>query len=238
MTWSPCKWIQPGHRNGSDQLALIEASSKATETSCLVSAWGLFSHRTTFGKAELCSLGSPIGGIIADTLGWRWAFYLQIPLLAIAAIMVFWRVRYVIPEPPTSGTATPSMPKKKQTAMEKLKRIDFLGCFLLAGWVGSALLAVSLKTNSTELDAYKWTDPLILGLFVTSAVVFVIFMLVEKFVAAEPVLPLELLTKRTPVSVALNNMTISILGFGTVSTMILDGGGGLISRCIPFLCFT
>lgn len=106
---------------------------------------------------------------------------------------------------------------RKQTAWEKVKRIDFLGCILLAGWVGAALLAVSLKTNSTSLDAYKWSDPLILGLFAASAVLFVIFMLVEKYYAAEPVLPMELLNQRTPVCVALNNLIISVLGFGTVS---------------------
>jgi hypothetical protein len=100
--------------------------------------------------------------------------------------------------------------------MEKLKRIDFLGCFLLAIWVGSALLAVSLKTNSTDLDAYRWDSPIILALFGVAAGVFVIFMLVEKYVAAEPVLPLELLTSRTPVAVAINNLLISVLGFGTV----------------------
>jgi hypothetical protein len=101
--------------------------------------------------------------------------------------------------------------------MALLKRIDFAGSFLLAGWVGSALLAISLKTNSTDVDAYRWTDPTILGLFAASAVLFAIFLLVELKLAAEPVMPFELLNRRTPVSVALNNFLISIVTFGTVS---------------------
>ncbi|WWC99825.1 hypothetical protein V866_006733 [Kwoniella sp. B9012] len=97
--------------------------------------------------------------------------------------------------------------------IQLFRRIDFLGCFLLAGWVGAALIAVSLKTNSTSLDAYTWSDPLILALFGVSAVLFALFLLVELKWASEPVMPFELLNRRTAVSVAINNFSISMAQF-------------------------
>lgn len=162
-------------------------------------------------------LGAPLGGLINDAIGWRWAFYIQVPVLACSSVLVYLNVRYDLPTPPSSGTSTPVPGRSKVSTMALLKRIDFAGSFLLAGWVGSALLAISLKTNSTDVDAYSWTDPTILGLFAASAVLFAIFLLVELKLAAEPVMPFELLNRRTPVSVALNNFLISIVTFGTVS---------------------
>ncbi len=162
-------------------------------------------------------LGAPLGGIINDHLGWRWAFYLQIPLLALAGSMIWFKVRYSVASPSSSGAATPEAP---QTIGQKLRRIDWLGSFTLAIFIGLALLAVTLVTSSTDPEiAYRWGDKLIIGMFITSAIFFCIFLHVELYVAAEPVLPIELLSQRTPVAVAINNFTISILSFGVVSLL-------------------
>ncbi|OCF54216.1 multidrug resistance protein fnx1 [Kwoniella mangroviensis CBS 10435] len=163
-------------------------------------------------------LGAPLGGIINDYLHWRWAFGIQIPVLLVGSLLVYTNVRYTIPSDPASGASTPVV---KQTPMQLFRRIDFLGCFLLAGWVGAALIAVSLKTNSTLLDAYAWSDPLILALFGASAVLFALFLLVELKWASEPVMPFELLNRRTAVSVAINNFSISMAQFALIYTIPL-----------------
>nr|XP_019014992.1 multidrug resistance protein fnx1 [Kwoniella pini CBS 10737]OCF53773.1 multidrug resistance protein fnx1 [Kwoniella pini CBS 10737] len=164
-------------------------------------------------------LGAPIGGIINDYLHWRWAFGIQIPILLLGCILVYSNVRYTIPSDPSSGAATPVI--KRQTPMQLFRRIDFLGCFLLAGWVGAALIAVSLKTNSTASDGYDWSDPIIIALFATSGVLLVVFLLVELKWAAEPVMPFELLNRRTAVSVAINNFSISMAQFALIYTIPL-----------------
>lgn len=161
--------------------------------------------------------------MINDYLGWRFAFFVQIPVMAVASFLIWLNVRYdwearaQAGSVPASGTSTPTASAPRPSAKALLKRIDFLGCFLLAGWVGCALLAISLKTNSTDVFAYKWTDSTILGLFAGSFGLFLVFLFVELKFAAEPVMPFELLHSRTPIAVAVNNFVLSILAFGTVS---------------------
>lgn len=133
----------------------------------------------------------------------------QIPLLAISGTLIYFKVRYTTP---SSGTITPA----KQTAREKLARIDFLGCFLLAGFVGALLVAVSLKTSAVGENEIGWSDPWVVGLLVSSLVLFGVFVLVETKFAREPVLPLELLHRRTAVSVAIHNLIMSIMLYAVV----------------------
>jgi hypothetical protein len=137
----------------------------------------------------------------------------QIPLLAISGVLIYLKVDYEIALNPISATPT------KETPRQKLARIDFLGCFLLAGFVGALLLAVSIKTSSIGENEIGWSDPIIVGLFGASGGLFLVFLLVEFKFAKEPVLPLELLHRRTAVSVAVHNLVLSILIYAMVSTI-------------------
>ncbi|WVR06002.1 hypothetical protein IAU60_003030 [Kwoniella sp. DSM 27419] len=161
-------------------------------------------------------LGAPLGGLINDRLHWRWAFGIQIPILLLGSVLVFTNVRYTSEITPGANT-----PTKQPSALQLFKRIDFLGCILLAGWVGAALIAVSIKTNSTSVNAYRWSDPLIIGLFASSGVLFILFLLVELRWAAEPVMPFELLHRRTAASVAINNFAISVANYALLYSIPL-----------------
>ena len=113
----------------------------------------------------------------------------------------------------------PSAKQAAQTPIQLLKRIDFLGCFLLFGWLGIAILVLSMKTEATD-ESLAWTSPLILGLIIAAVVLFLVFIWVEFKFAKEPVLPIELLSRRTPIAVSINNFFLSIVIFGTVSSTI------------------
>ncbi|KAL1743313.1 major facilitator superfamily domain-containing protein [Schizophyllum fasciatum] len=143
-------------------------------------------------------LGGPLGGWINDNLGWRAAFLLQIPILLFSFVLVAWKVNIVLP------SEVQSLPLK-----EKLLRIDFGGSVTLVIMVGSLLLGFSLKTT----EEMPWSSPLIVGLFVTSAVFAAAFVAVEKYWAHSPVMPLRLLKQRTALSVSLNNLVSSMAAF-------------------------
>jgi hypothetical protein len=128
--------------------------------------------------------------------------------------MIYLKVRYTMPDTPATIKA------KSQTPLQALRRIDFLGCILLAFWVGTSLMAISLVTNSTSISSYRWSDPAIVALFVASGLGFIVFLLVELRWAAEPVMPFELLGRGTCVAVGINNFLISVVIFGIVSTLL------------------
>lgn len=147
------------------------------------------------------SLGGPVGGWCADTFGWRAAFSAQVPLLAasVVSILIF------VPSSLGAGGGDDA------SWSDKLKKIDYAGSTFLAAAIGSLLLGVSLKTAASKPGGgeYAWSDPLVVGLLVGSLVLTGIFLAIEGKYAAEPVLPLGLLTRRTPASVAFANLTMA-----------------------------
>ncbi|KAF2224596.1 MFS multidrug transporter [Elsinoe ampelina] len=113
--------------------------------------------------------GAPIGGIMSDSIGWRWAFLSQSPLCLVAFIAV----AVILKEPAKDAVHW----------KEKLRRIDFLGAAILIAAVFTLLLALDHGSNV----AWKSTFTLVsLGV---SIPLFAIFLLVEMKVASHPFAP-------------------------------------------------
>lgn len=130
------------------------------------------------------ALGGVYGGYVSDKIGWRWAFLIQIPFVVVSAIMVFVLVKIPV----------------RRTAEARHRRIDYWGCLtLLAGMV---LLLLGLNSGG---NIVPWTHPLVLICLPLSAVFLVAFLVVEKWYAKEPVIPVHLLADRTVLSACLTN---------------------------------
>lgn len=141
--------------------------------------------------------GAPLAGLLVDSgLGWRWAFLIQVPLCVLHFAVVFIKVN--IPGGPGS-------------IVEKLKRIDVFGALTLVGSVTLIIVSLSLGGNERE-----WTDPLVLGSLIGGLVILVAFVLVEKYVAREPLMPMQVLFKRTPGFVALACWFLTMSQFGII----------------------
>ncbi len=140
-------------------------------------------------------LGGLFGGVMSDRLSWRWAFLLQVPFIAISAVMVFFLVD--IPVNPSTKPA--------------LSRIDFLGSGLLV--VSLVLLLAGLNTGGNQLP---WDHPIIVSSLVLSFITLGIFMYVEiqpRWVP-EPVLPVMLIARtRTVLSACLANWFATMSAF-------------------------
>ncbi|WP_435855159.1 MDR family MFS transporter [Streptomyces noursei] len=114
----------------------------------------------------IAMIGGPlVGGTITDHLGWRWSFYINLPLGAIALIMV---------------TAVLHLPKKRSQT-----RIDYAGAALLT--IGITSLVLLTTWGGTE---YDWLSKQIVGLGILAVVALVAFVLVERKVS-DPVIPLR-----------------------------------------------
>ena len=140
-------------------------------------------------------LGGLFGGVLSDRLSWRWAFLLQVPFIAISAVMVF-----VLVDIPVNPSTKPA-----------LSRIDFLGSgFLVASLV---LLLMGLNTGGNQLP---WDHPTIVASLVLSIVTLGVFMYVESQPrwVPEPVLPVMLIAKtRTVLSACLANWFATMSSF-------------------------
>ena len=104
---------------------------------------------------------------------------------------------------------------QNQSLSEKLRRIDFLGSLTLVGAVACLLMGFSLKSS----EEMQWSNPLIIGLLAASIIFGFFFVLVEKYWAPYPVMPLRLMTHRTPLAVSISNLLLSMSAFSMVSPM-------------------
>ncbi|KAJ5202097.1 uncharacterized protein N7498_006760 [Penicillium cinerascens] len=121
--------------------------------------------------------GAPLGGILSDYIGWRWAFLAQFPLCILAFIAV--AVMLKLPARETAHWRT------------KLRRVDFLGAIVLVGAVLGFLLGLDRGSN------VSWKLPLTIASLSVSIVLFVVFVLVEVYLAAEPFAPGHIIFDRT-----------------------------------------
>lgn len=138
-------------------------------------------------------LGGVFGGWINDTLGWRWAFLIQVPFVAVSGILVALTVNIPV----------------KDTHKNKLGRVDFLGAITLVSAL--VLLLLGLNTGGNQVP---WTHPLVLTTLPLSGVVLGIFVYIEANVASVPVIPVRLLLNRTVLSACLTNWFSTMCVFG------------------------
>jgi EmrB/QacA subfamily drug resistance transporter len=159
---------------------------------------------SVFGLATV--VGPFIGGFLTDhgtlrllgyeVAGWRWVFYVNLPLGLLALFMIVYRM--------------PALRRPRGGG-----RVDYPGALLVVLTAAAFLLALTLGGTS-----YPWDSPHIVGLFAAGAVALALFLWFETH-ALDPILPLHLFRIRTFRITALAQFVMSMAFLGVVMFMPL-----------------
>ncbi|MER7818133.1 MDR family MFS transporter [Streptomyces sp. NPDC096153] len=145
------------------------------------------------GVMALAMIGGPlVGGTITDHWGWRWSFYINLPLGAVALAMV--------------GVVL-HLPKRDRKAKV---RVDYLGAALLT--LGITAIVLVTTWGGTE---YAWDSAVIMELIAIGVVALVGFVLVETRVA-EPIMPLHIFRSRNFTLMSVIGFLTGFVMFGAV----------------------
>jgi EmrB/QacA subfamily drug resistance transporter len=133
--------------------------------------------------------GPLLGGLIVDSsLGWRWTFYVCIPLAVIALFILQANLHITTPK--------------------RTPRIDYLGAALIAVTASLPLLWVTFAGN----DFPWWSAQT--GWYLGGTLVALVLTLVVELRAAEPIIPIRLLKNATTGLVVIASAAVGVAMFG------------------------
>lgn len=141
-----------------------------------------------FGFSSIA--GPLIGGAITDSFGWRWLFFIPIPVgvVALGLILKFLHLDHV----------------------RRDAKVDVLGAVLLS----VALVAILLAT-SWGGTTYPWASWQVIGLYLLGAVVLAVFIPAE-LRNPEPILPLRLFANPVFTFSAVASLAVAMVMFGAI----------------------
>ncbi|KAK1598218.1 major facilitator superfamily transporter [Colletotrichum navitas] len=140
------------------------------------------------------ALGAALGGAMADHLGWRSVFGIQIPPLIICCVIA------VIAVPSDLGLAG-----KRETFVEALRAFDFKGSILLTTSITFFVLGLNLGGN-----ILPWSHPLVIASLVIFSICFPVFLYVESYVS-RPIMPLHLVRRSPRMNLIFSNFFAALL---------------------------
>jgi EmrB/QacA subfamily drug resistance transporter len=149
-------------------------------------AGGLVLGSAGFGNA----FGPLLGGFLTDTVGWRWVFFLNLPI-AVAAIAVTYLV----------------VPRDDHRSQEG---IDYLGMAVLTIGLFALLLGLDLGTR------VGWNSPLIVGLFVVSGIALAKFYFVEIRAGSGALAPEDVMNNVSFAAASLTTLLMSAIFFAAL----------------------
>ncbi|PPI26451.1 MDR family MFS transporter [Rathayibacter sp. AY1B5] len=142
------------------------------------------------GVMAIGTVGGPLlGGVVTDAFGWRWNFFIAMPVAIVAIILLQVTLRL------------PAHPKRTV-------KIDYLGAVLIAGGVSLLLIWVSLAGKN--FDWASWETAVMVG----GAVVLLIAAVITELTVSEPIIPMGMFKNRTFSLAVVASISVGVSMFG------------------------
>ncbi len=148
-------------------------------------------------------LGPTVGSYLIQAAGWRWIFYVNLPVGLASLVLVAFKLH-------------------ERVSRQTERRIDWSGTVALTGWV--SLLLLGFLEGGSMFSWYSWQEAVLFGGFAASLFA---FLLIESRVE-EPILPVNLFRNRTISSLFVVNFVrgVVLLGFVAFISLLVQGALG------------
>ncbi|KAJ5980625.1 major facilitator superfamily-domain-containing protein [Penicillium waksmanii] len=143
-------------------------------------------------------LGLAFGGFLCDRIGWRGAFFIQLPFIFVYFITAASTI-------PADLGIKRTINSERMTVVQLIRSIDLTGAFILATAVTALIMGLNLGGN-----VFPWEHPLVISSLVAALLLGIVLIRYERGVP-RAVLPIELLSKNPRASLIIGNF------FGAVS---------------------
>ncbi|KAF2623801.1 MFS general substrate transporter [Macroventuria anomochaeta] len=151
--------------------------------------------------AVASALGPVLGGLFAETLSWRWCFYINLPIVCLSIVLLYFTLHLHNPRTPF---------------LAGIYSIDWFGTFTILA--ATILLLVGLQTGGTT----SYTSPMVIAFLVLGSMAYAIFPITQWWEdkhGGTPIMPLRIFRDTSNFS-ALGVCAFDALVFNSVAYFV------------------